>query len=266
MPRDRHLRREGLRLTRPPISVLVPCFNSKAVIEACLYSVSWADEIVVCDSFSSDGTIEIAEKYAHRIIRHEYIDSASQKNWAIPQLSHDWVLIVDTDERVPAALRREIEYAIRRPGGFTGFRIPRANYVFGRKLEHGGEWPDYQLRLFRRDCARYEQRRVHAHMILQGPCGTVTTPLTHLPHQSLPAIRQTLLGRYSLWEAEQKWADGARFRVRHLVFRPAGAFFSRYILRSGYRDSWQGLLMATIWACYVFISYWNLKDVEATAS
>jgi glycosyltransferase involved in cell wall biosynthesis len=253
-------------VTAPPISVLVPCFNSEAVIEACLQSVSWADEIVVCDSFSSDRTIEIAERYANRVIRHEYVDSASQKNWAIPQLAHHWVLIVDTDERVPPDLRREIEYAVHRPCGFTGFRIPRANYVFGRRLEHGGEWPDYQLRLFRRDKARYEHRRVHARMVLEGPCGTLTTPLTHLPHQSLPAIRRTLLGRYARWEAEQKQADGARFSLLQLATRPAGAFLTRYILRSGYRDSWQGLLMATIWACYVFISYWNLRALGRASS
>ncbi len=245
--------------------MLVPSFNSEAVIEACLRSVSWADEIVVCDSFSCDRTTEIAGRVGSRIIQHTYVDSASQKNWAIPQLTHEWVLIVDTDERVPPELRREIEFAISQPSGCTGFRVPRANHFFGRWLKHGAEWPDYQLRLFRKDSARYEQRRVHAHMRLQGPSGTLTTPLLHFPHQSLPEVRRTLLGRYARWEAEQKRADGVRFGLHQLLLRPGGAFLSRYIVRSGYRDGWQGLLMAAVWACYVFISYWNLKELEGAA-
>lgn len=244
--------------TRAPVSVLVPSFNNEAYIEDCLRSVAWADEIVVCDSFSTDSTAEIARRYAHRVLEHEYVDSASQKNWAIPQLSNEWVLIVDTDEQVQPDLRREIEYALAHPGGFTGFRLPRANVVFGRPLQHGGDWPDYQIRLFRKESGHYENRRVHAHVILHGPMGTLTSPLMHYPHSSLRAIRKTLLSRYTTWEAEQKHRDGVRFHWHQLIVRPLGAFVTRYLLRAGYRDGWQGLLMACVWAMYVFITYWKL--------
>ncbi|HKC75541.1 MAG TPA: glycosyltransferase family 2 protein, partial [Chloroflexota bacterium] len=101
-----------MALNRVPVSVLIPCYNSADVIGDCLESVSWADEIFVCDSFSTDATLEIARRYTDRIVQHAYVTSATQKNWAIPQLRHAWVLIVDTDERVSPALRREIEAAL----------------------------------------------------------------------------------------------------------------------------------------------------------
>src|SRR5689334_17806728 len=94
---------------RQPLTVLVPCFNNQDIIARCLASVAWADEILICDSFSTDRTLEIARRYTDRIIQHEYINSARQKNWAIPQASHAWVLLVDTDEVITPELRKEIE-------------------------------------------------------------------------------------------------------------------------------------------------------------
>lgn len=241
-----------------PISVLIPCFNNEDYIEECLRSVEWADEIVVVDSFSTDRTVAIAQRYAQRVLQHEYLNSAAQKNWCIPQLTHEWVLIVDTDERVPEGLRREIENAVNHPGGFTGYRIARRNVVFGRWLRHGGYWPDYQTRLFRRDRGVYQERLVHADVILNGPCGTLTTPLQHYPHRSLAAMRAILLSRYSSWEARQKLAEGVRFRPSQLLTRPLGAFAARAFLKMGVLDGWQGWLISSVWAWYVLITYWKL--------
>jgi hypothetical protein len=244
---------------RPPISVLVPCFNNEAYIEDCLKSVAWADEIVLVDSFSTDRTVAIAGRYATRVLRHEYDNSARQKNWAIPWASHDWVFIVDTDEQVTRELRREVEDAVAHPGSFTGFRIPRRNIVFGRWLRHGGYWPDYQIRLFRKHSGRYEDRQVHAHIILDGPFGTLTSPYLHHPHRSFRSIRRTLLQRYSSWEALQKYGEGVPFRPRQLLIRPAGAFVTRAFLQRGVLDGWQGVMMAGFWSAYVFITYWKLR-------
>ena len=145
-----------------PISVIVPTGNRIDVIEDCLQSVRWADEVIVVDSFSTDGTLDVARQYADRVLQHEYGFSARQKNWAIPQASHEWVLIVDTDERVTAQLRDEIKETLRLPSPYVGYRIPRLNFLLGEPLHHTGYYPDYQVRLFRRDRGRYELRRVHA--------------------------------------------------------------------------------------------------------
>jgi glycosyltransferase involved in cell wall biosynthesis len=248
-------------IRRPPISVLVPCFNNEAYIEECLAAVAWADEVVLVDSFSTDRTLKVAGPYVNRILQHEYDNSARQKNWAIPQATHEWVFVVDTDEIVTTALRREIEAAVANPSGFTGFRIPRKNIVFGRWLRGGGYWPDYQIRLFRKDSGCYEDRQVHAHVLLDGPCGTLTSPYVHHPHRSLRSIRRTLLQRYSSWEAVQKYEEGTRFRWHQLVVRPAGAFVTRDFLKGGFRDGWQGWLMSFFWAAYVFNTYWKLGQI-----
>src|ERR687888_2625446 len=113
-----------MTLNRVPVSVLIPCYNSADVIGDCLESVSWADEIFVCDSFSTHATLEIARRYTNRIVQHAYVASATQKNWALPQLRHEWVLIVDTDERVSPALRRGIEAGVRADRSLDGVFHP----------------------------------------------------------------------------------------------------------------------------------------------
>jgi glycosyltransferase involved in cell wall biosynthesis len=253
-------------MTRALLSALVPCFNNEGIIEDCLRSITWADEIVVCDSFSSDRTLEIAGRYAHRVIQHEYGNSASQKNWAIPQVTHPWVLIVDTDERVTSELRGEILHLLETGTNCAGFRIPRANHLFGRWLRHGENWPDYQIRLFKRDSGRYEEREVHAHVVLNGSCGTLEHPLVHFPHRSLTNLRRVILQRYTTWEAMEKRRRGVRFHWYQLLVRPLGVFTQRYIVKRGYRDGWQGLLMATVWTCYVFITYHKLHRLEQQKS
>jgi glycosyltransferase involved in cell wall biosynthesis len=253
-----------MALNRAPVSVLIPCYNSADVIGDCLESVSWADEIVVCDSFSTDATLEIARRYTNRIVQHAYVTSATQKNWAIPQLRHEWVLIVDTDERISPALRREIEAALSADCSYDGFRIPRLNHVFGRPIRHGGHYPDYQLRLFRRDRGRYQDRQVHAHVELQGRCGVLSAPLLHFGQRSVEQVTRTYLLRYTAWEAAQKDQDGVRFWPHHLIVRPLGAFVVRYLGQGGFRDGTAGLFMALLVGAYVFLTYARLWQLQSS--
>ncbi len=247
---------------RAPVSILVPCFNNEDVIGHRLQELRWGDELVVCDSFSSDATVEIASGIADRVLQHEYVNSANQKNWALPQLRHDWVFVVDTDEVVSIQLRREVEAALSLPNNSVGFRIPRANIIFGRRMRHGLEWPDYQIRLFKKDSGRYVDRWVHASVTLDGPSGTLTSPLLHYPHQNLDSVRRTLLGRYTEWEARQRNEDGVRFSWAAAFARPLAAFFRRYVLLAGYRDGWQGAFIAVTWSVYVWLSYLKLRRLQ----
>lgn len=247
---------------RAKVSVLIPCFNSADVIGDCLESVKWADEIVCCDSFSSDNTLEICRRYGARIIQHEYINSATQKNWAIPQVTHEWVLIVDTDERVTPELKVEILRVLEQEGDYAGFRIPRLNHCFGRPLRHGGYYPDYQLRLFKRDGGRYQPREVHAHVILDGRSGTLQQPFIHYGQRSVEQVMRTWLGRYTTWEAQERLGQGARFRVWELLLRPIAAFAHRYIWQRGFHDGLGGLMMAAFSSIYVFITYCKMWEAE----
>src|SRR5437016_3776952 len=115
---------------RAHATALIPCFNNEDIIEDCLRSVSWADEVLVCDSFSTDQTLDIAKRYGARIVQHHYVNSATQKNWAIPQAQNEWVLLVDTDERIPPELRREIESVLASNPVHAGYRVPRRNHFF----------------------------------------------------------------------------------------------------------------------------------------
>src|SRR6185295_16160861 len=123
---------------RPPISILLPTFNNANLVRETLESVKWADEILVVDSFSTDGTVEICREHGARVLQHEYVNSARQKNWAAPQCRHDWVLQIDTDETLEAGSREEIEAALQSSETVDAFRLPRKNHVLGRWMRHAG--------------------------------------------------------------------------------------------------------------------------------
>ncbi|MCL4489671.1 MAG: glycosyltransferase family 2 protein [Chloroflexi bacterium] len=247
---------------RRALSVLVPCGNSEDVITDCLKSVTWADEVVLVNSFSTDRTLAIAKGYASRILQHEYIDSATQKNWAIPQVANDWVLIVDTDERVSEELRQEIEGVLEDPGEFSGFKIPRLNYAWGRPLRHGGNYPDYQLRLFRKDRGRYQPRRVHAHVVLDGKCGILRNHFVHFGQRDVDQVVHHLLGQFTTWEAEERRSRGVRFSVGAALTRPVAAFLYRYVVLRGFMDGIPGLILAGFWAAYVFLTFAKIWEME----
>ena len=256
-----------MTLPCPPLSVIIPTGNRIDVIEDCLRSVRWAAEVIVVDSFSSDGTLDIAQQYADRVLQHEYESPALQKNWAIPQASHDWVLMVDTDERVSPTLRDEISQVLSAPDGCVGFRMPRLNYLLGKPLQHASYYPDYQIRLFRRDCGHFELRQVHEHLLLDGPCGTLQTPLIHYAHRSLDQTIQGLLVMWTTGEAEQR-----RLMARSagqiptsglavkLLLRPLAAFGLRYLRYGGWRDGIHGLVISLLWGMYVAITYMKIWE------
>ncbi|HOJ15429.1 MAG TPA: glycosyltransferase family 2 protein, partial [Deltaproteobacteria bacterium] len=213
-------------------------------IEACLQSVTWADEILVVDSFSTDTTLEIARRYTDRILRHEYVYSAAQKNWAIPKASNEWVLVVDADERVTPGLRQEIADLLEQGPSFDGYWIPRRNFLFGREIRHSGWGSDSVLRLFKRDVGRYRDKRVHAEVEI-SPAGRLRH---HLEHHSVPSLADWVakINRYSTWKARDKHEKGMAAPLVHLVVRPPARFLKDFVLRRGFMDGWRGFVIASL--------------------
>ncbi len=161
------------------LSVVVLTRNEAENIERCLRSVQWADEIVVVDAESTDGMPEIAERLGARVIVHSWEGEGKQADFAISQAQHDWVLIVDADEEVSQELASEIRKAISNDSPYVAYKILRVERVLGRWLKHGGFYPHYELRLFKREHVRHDPRPVHRKAIADGLVGRIDAPLWH---------------------------------------------------------------------------------------
>lgn len=244
------------------LTALVPCHNNEALIGPCLQALRWADEVLVCDSFSSDATTEIARRHADRVIQRRYDTSARQKNWAIPQCRHPWVLIVDTDELPEPGLADEVGALLRRPpAGVDAWRIARRTMLLGRWTRTPDLWPDFQARLFRRDVGRYDDRAVHAHLRVPGRVATLRHALVH---NSTPTLAKQIatLNRYTDYEADELARAGRRFRWRDLLLRPPAVLLYKLLWRRGYASGFRGLFVSVYAAFYSFLTYAKLYERE----
>jgi glycosyltransferase involved in cell wall biosynthesis len=229
---------------RQKLTVIIPSYNEEQHIEKCLKSVSWSDEILVVDSFSTDRTLEIAKKYTHRILQHEYQNSAAQKNWAIPQAAHDWILLVDCDETVSKPLADEIRTLLRQDPPKDGYWIFRNNYLMGKRVKYSGWGRDSVLRLFRKNLGCYAKKRVHAEIKIKN----TDTLAGRLEHDSVSSITAWVnkINRYSSWKADDKHEQQVHAAVLHLLFRPPFRFVKDFIFRLGFLDGWRGFLIASM--------------------
>ena len=252
-------RRDGRRR----ISALVTTFNEADSIAECLESLQFCDEIVVVDSYSTDDTVVVASAYPRvRVLHRRYYGGASQKNWAIDRLCHDWVLILDADERVPPALRRQIEGVLADPSPATAYSIPRRTFAMGREVRYSGWQHDRVVRLFRRDAARYPNRRVHADMRTVEEPRALSEPFDHHMVESLTEYAQRLQ-RYAWWGAAQLWRDGRRAGAFEVVVRPLWRFTRTYLLQLGVLEGLRGFLMCGLQAYGAFLKYAMLWTWQA---
>lgn len=248
--------------TVPKLSVLLPTYNNAAYIRPTLESIKWADEILVVDSYSTDATVDICREYGARILQHEYIQSAKQKNWAIPQCAHEWVLQMDTDEVLEGGARGEIERALAEAAPTThAFRLPRKNQILGEWVAAGGVYPDYQTRLFRREAGRFEDKEVHAHVVLAGEVGTLRH---HILHDGMTSLSNQLrnLDRYTRYQADEYRKREKRFHWYQLVMRPFGVFGYYFLWRGGFRAGYRGFFLAALSASFDFWAHAKLWEIE----
>lgn len=253
---------------RSKITALIPACNEQANIADCIASVAWADEIFVVDSFSKDNTLELARAAGARVVQHEYVNSATQKNWAIPQASHGWVLIVDADERITPELKAEIlgvlEADARDAAAVCdGYRIGRLNHFLGRRVRYCGWQSDSCLRLFRRDKGRYQDRQVHADIEIAGGSriGRLRAKMLHYTFVSFDQYMDKF-NRYTTWAAGDRGRRTQKVRWYHLTLRPAGRFLKQYVLKRGFLDGQVGLVVCSLAAFSVFMKYAKLMECQ----
>ena len=244
---------------RLPLSVVITTYNEEVNIADCIESVLWADEILVVDSFSTDRTVEIAGEFPVEVVQRKYYGSAAQKNWSLDRVSHDWVLILDADERVTEGLADEIRNILSKQPKFNGFYIRRENVMLDRKIRHSGWSTDKVIRLFHSAKGRYPNRRVHADVDIEGTIPTLKEPLTHYTYRHFTQYFEKLLN-YAEWGAAQGFREGRRAGFLEIGGRPLWRFFRTYVLQMGALDGLHGLAVCGLQSVGVFLKYLRLWE------
>ncbi|OGV61557.1 MAG: hypothetical protein A2498_11750 [Lentisphaerae bacterium RIFOXYC12_FULL_60_16] len=246
---------------REKISACITAGNEADNIRRCLESVRWTDEIVVVDSFSTDQTAEISREYTSRVYRHKWLGYIGQKNLIKDLASHPWILFVDADEEVSPNLKKEIldEFDSGRSLNIAGYAFPRTVWFLGRWIKHGDWYPDYKLRLFRKDKGQCGGKEPHDRTTVDGPVKRLKHPLHHYTYQDINDQLNTLNRFTNItvegWKTEQK-----HFHIIDLLFRPFLRFLRCYILKLGFLDGIAGLVVARNTAHGVFIKYAKLWE------
>jgi glycosyltransferase involved in cell wall biosynthesis len=247
------------------LSALITSYNEEENIRECLESVAFADEILLVDSFSTDRTVEIAKSIPGvRVLQREYFSAAAQKNWALGELAHPWVLIVDCDERVTPELAREITGLLEKGPGADHYSLRRKAIVFGRTIRYSGVGTDTVVRFFRRGSVRYPERQVHADIHPEGPTPTLRFPMLHYLFRSFDHY-VARLHRYARWGAADLFRRGRRAGPIELFLRPAWRFLRMYVVQAGFLDGYAGFVLCALQSYGAFLKWgklWEWRERE----
>ena len=249
---------------RAPLSAVLITRNAAALLEACLDSLAFADEIVVVDSGSNDGTPELARARGARVVAKEWLGYGRQKQFAVEQARHDWVLCVDADERVSPELAASISAALAAPESPV-YRMPRRNRFLGRWLSHGEGYPDWSPRLFNRQSARWSDDLVHEKVLYAVTPGTLQGDLMHDSSDDLSTYLERQ-NRYTTLAARQAYEQGRSAGIPHLVFSPVVRFLKFYVLRLGFLDGAAGFLHISIGCMNSYLKYAKLIELRRAES
>ncbi|KAF0182402.1 MAG: lipopolysaccharide biosynthesis glycosyltransferase [Nitrospirae bacterium] len=243
-----------------PVSVAIVTKNEERNIRKALQSVRNFAEIVVIDSFSEDKTLSICREYTDRVYQQEWKGFARQKQDAIDRCSGEWILLLDADECVTPELKEEIISCITRTD-IIAYQLPRKNFFLGRWIRHSGWFPDYIIRLFRKDSGGIEHREVHEKIVVNGSVGICTGYLEHYTYHTLSDyVRKMEL--YSTLSAKEMVNAGKRASVSSLVFSPLVVFIKMLVLKQGFRDGRHGFLLAVLYAMQSFLKYAKARELQ----
>lgn len=251
---------------RPPVSAIIHTLNEIENIEDCIRSVEWADEIYLMDSFSTDGTVELVRtKFPRvRVEQREYLGAASQKNYAIDRAAHDWIFVIDADERVMPELRDEILRTLSGPLDHWAYSVGRRNFMLGQEVKYSGLQRDRVTRLFHRGHARYPNKRVHADLVVDGPTFDLRHKMLHFYIRTFDHMIAKMT-RYANWAAAQMYIDGKTTGLWGIFSHTFGKFVRDYIVNLGFLDGTRGLISVGMHVYYTFWKYaklWELTQLK----
>ncbi|MBM2839344.1 MAG: waaE [Deltaproteobacteria bacterium] len=244
------------------LSVTIITLNEEQNILDALESVKWADEIVVVDSGSTDKTVEICKEYTDKVFYNPWPGYMAQKNLAIDKASHTWILSIDADERVTPLLASEIQEALKEPKA-DAYAVPRHVFYVDRWIDHSGWYPDYKIRLFRRDKAEWGGGNLHETIVVNGDVKYLKGDLLHYTFRDL-AHHVNTLNNFTSVAAREYAETGKRFRLTDMLFRPFFMFFKSYILKQGFRDGLPGVIISVTAGYHVFVKYAKLWELSRT--
>jgi len=247
---------------RAPLSVVLIARNAAQQLEECLASASFADEIVLVDSGSTDATRDVAQKHGARVVAQDWLGFGRQKQFAVEQARHDWVLCLDADERVSPDLRASIGRALAAPVAPV-YRMARCNRFLGRWLRHGEGYPDWSPRLFDRRKARWSDDPVHEKVLHAVTPGTLEGDLLHESAEDLARYLEKQ-NRYTTLAAEQLYERGRSAGAFELLASPVVRFFKFYVLRLGFLDGLAGLVHIGIGCMNSYLKYAKLIELRRT--
>lgn len=255
-----------------PVSIVIVTKNEEKNIGDALESAKDFEDIVVVDSYSEDRTVEVCRKYTDRIFQHEWQGYAKQKQMAVDYAKKEWVFILDADERVTPGLKTEILEKISQKSknpsispltkegerGFVGFYVPRKNFFLGRWIKYSGWWPDYTVRLFKKDLSFVEQREVHEKVIVKGAVGYLKKPLEHYTYRSISEYIKKM-ENYSTLSAREIMLKNPEISYAALAFKmtisPVFTFLKMFFLKQGFRDGMHGFILGVLYGFYTFLKY-----------
>ena len=244
--------------TRPKLSAIVTTFNEERNIAACLQSLLWCDEILVVDSFSTDRTPEIVRSFPKAtFVQRTYFGSASQKNWAMDEVKHGWILIFDADERCTPELQAEIEGLLAAGPSHDAYTIHRRVYFLNQLIRFSGWQNDSVVRLIRQGTARYPNRRVHADMKTRGPAPMLKNSMLHYMADTLDEYVPRIM-KYSYWGASQAWREGKSSGFWQVFGRTVWRFFRTYVLQLGVLDGMLGVVFCMLQAFGTYMKWATL--------
>jgi glycosyltransferase involved in cell wall biosynthesis len=244
------------------ITATVITLNEEHNIAAALESLSWADEIIVVDSESTDDTVEIARRFTDRVLVQPWPGYSAQKNFAASQAANDWIFSVDADERVSEELTREIEQL--KSGSnpqAVGFEMPRLTFYLGRWIKHSGWYPDYKLRLYDRNRARWRGEFVHETLEADGEVARFHGNILHYTVRDA-SEHHLRMDRYTTLAAKQAFALAERASLSSILFSPLAVFLRSYVFKLGFLDGIQGLAIARFAAHYEFLKKLKLWEMR----
>jgi glycosyltransferase involved in cell wall biosynthesis len=242
------------------LSVVLITLDAASQLDACLASAAFADELLVVDSGSTDGTVAIARARGARVIEHPWLGFGPQKQFAVESAAHDWVLCLDADERVSDALRVAVQRELAAPRA-SAYAMARCNRFLGRWLRHGEGYPDWSTRLFHRGHARWSDDPVHEKVLGDGPVARLDGDLMHESAETLSRYLDKQ-NRYTTLAAERMASEGRQAGALQLVASPVFRFIKFYLLRGGFLDGLPGLVHVAIGCMNSFHKYAKLIELN----